>query len=125
MPLFNFDTWKNIDLIFPEGGTYLNNRWMSNEEIQSSGLPSIHSPITIPIRQGIDSEIKITWYDNGDMDRVTVYNTYPPVLVDNIPPLNIYAQKIYNQLILNLNNQNNSEEEKNYTYDLKSDYSSL
>lgn len=112
-------TWKNINLIFPDGGTYLDGKWFSNEDIQNSGLPSIHSPITTPIRDSIDNEVDVIWYDNGDMKRTTIYSTYPPQMIDNIPPLNIYGQKIYNQFLLN----NNKKEI--YTYDFESDYSSL
>ncbi len=96
MELFQPNTWKNIDLIFPDGGTYLDGKWYSNTDIQALNLPSINSPIVTPIRVAIDNEVKVVWHNNGDMERVTVYNTYPPVMIDDIPPLNIYAQKIYN-----------------------------
>mgnify|MGYP003300933622 CR=1 FL=1 len=96
MELFQPKVWKNIDLIFPEGGTYLDGKWFSNEDIQNSNLPSINSPIITPIRDGIETEVKIVWHNNGDMERTTIYSTYPPLMVDDIPPLNIYAQKIYN-----------------------------
>lgn len=99
MMQFNSKYWNNIDLIFPEGGTYLDGIWYDNNEIRFlNDLPLIQSSVIKPIRNSIASESKIIWYNNGDMDRRTVYNAFPPVLIDNISPLNIYGQKIYNQM---------------------------
>ena len=119
MEAFEPKNWKNINFIFPEGGTYLDDKWYSNEDIQNMNMESIFSPLTTPIRDGIDSYVEITWHNNGDMERKTIYSTFPPQMIDNIPPLNIYAQKIYNQFILN------NIRKENCSYDFESDYSSL
>jgi hypothetical protein len=31
-----------------------------------------------PIRDTLETQASIVWYDNGDMDRITTYNVYPP-----------------------------------------------
>lgn len=85
------------------------------------GLPTIETPILVPIRDSIASQSLVTWYDNGNMERVTLYNSYPPMMIDNFSPLNIFAQKIYNQFISNLDNNN----EENIINDFEFTYSSL
>lgn len=85
------NTWNNLDLIFPDGGTFLDNVWYDNEEIKIMGLPTIETPILVPIRDSIASQSLVTWYDNGNMERVTLYNSYPPMMIDNFSPLNIFA----------------------------------
>lgn len=102
MNLFKSDVWQNIDLIFPEGGTVLDGTWYDNEDICYMNLPQISSPLIKPIRSIPLYEAEITWYDNGNMERVTTYHTYPPYMVDNIPVLNAYAQKLYNNFTNNL-----------------------
>jgi hypothetical protein len=38
---FNIGVWDNLDLIFPEGGTFLDGVWYNNEEIKYLNLPRI------------------------------------------------------------------------------------
>lgn len=122
MHQFNLDAWKNIDLIFPEGGTTLDGVWYDNEEIRFANMPLIQSTIVKPIRDIPENQVLVSWYDNGNMDRRTTYSTYPPNLIDNIPPLNVYAQKIYNTFIANLQA---STEKETLIDDFESTYSSL
>lgn len=118
---FNIGVWDNLDLIFPEGGTFLDGVWYNNEEIKYLNLPLIQTTVMKPIRDTLETQASIVWYDNGNMDRVTTYNVYPPYMVDNIPVLNVYGQKIYNMLIQQLTTQ----QEEDFVNDFESAYSSL
>lgn len=118
---FNIGVWDNLDLIFPEGGTFLDGVWYNNEEIKYLNLPRIQTTVMKPIRDTLETQASIVWYDNGDMDRITTYNVYPPYMVDNIPALNVYGQKIYNMLIQQLTTQ----QEEDFVNDFESAYSSL
>jgi hypothetical protein len=73
----------------------------------------------------IEEEESVFWYENGDMERITTYCVFPPILVDNIPALNVYGQKMYNNFCAeSSNNDNNSDEEINLD-DFELYYSSL
>ena len=119
MNQFNTEAWKNINLIFPDGGAYLDGVWYDNEDIVFLNLPLIESSIVKPIRETTEYKTNIIWYDNGDMERKTIFSTYPAYMIDNIPPLNVYAQKMYNNFLTNL-----SMKESNLN-DFESTYSSL
>jgi hypothetical protein len=65
--------------------------WYDNEDIKHLGLPFIQTTIMKPIREAVEHQAAITWYNNGDMERITTYSVYPPKMVDNIPALNVYG----------------------------------
>lgn len=93
--------WEKIDEIFPKGGTILDGQFYSNEEIAASGLDTIVSYIQKPVRSMIENQMEYTYYANGDMIAQTVYNIFPPRLIDGFAPLNVYGQKILNDILRN------------------------
>ncbi len=95
--------WEKIDEMFPKGGTVLDDRFYTNEEIAASDLDTIVSYIHKPVRSMIENDVEFTYYANGDMTARTVYNVFPPKLIDGFAPLNVYGQHILNDYLRNEN----------------------
>lgn len=93
--------WEKINEMFPNGGTTLDGQFHTNEQIIDSGLDTIVSYIQKPVRSMIENQLEYTYYANGDMTARTVYNVFPPKLIDNFAPLNVYGQKILNDILRN------------------------
>lgn len=87
--------WDNLDDIFPDGGTYLDDVWYTNEQIRMlPDLPLITSYLMKPVRDMIEKEWTITWYDDGRMDFDQVYDVAPKNNVDDISLLSVYGCKM-------------------------------
>lgn len=93
--------WEKIDEMFPRGGTMLDGQFYTNEQIKESDLGTIVSYIQKPVRSMMEHQLEYTYYANGDMAARTVYNVFPPKLIDNFAPLNVYGQKILNDILRN------------------------
>lgn len=91
--------WEKINEIFPNGGTYLDGEYHTNKEIQESGIDNITSYIQRPVREMLENQMKYTFYANGDMSAETIYNVFPPKMVDGISLLNVYAQRMLNTIL--------------------------
>jgi hypothetical protein len=53
--------------------------------------------ITTPARYEFLAAVeRIVWKENGDMVRYHIYSVFPKENVDDVPILNLYAQKILN-----------------------------
>lgn len=94
----NFKHWKYLDTLFPEGGATIDGVWYSNEEIRQSNLSKINTKISKKVREMYDTIWEFTLYPNNDLTVRRIYSVFPPNLIDNIPALNIYGQKILNNL---------------------------
>lgn len=93
--------WEKINEIFPNGGTMLEDKYYTNEQIAASDLDTIVNYIQKPVRSMIENQMEFTYYANGDMTARTIYNVFPPKLIDNFAPLNVYGQKILNDILRN------------------------
>lgn len=90
--------WEKINEMFPDGGTYSDNGWITNEYIKANNLKQVELTLLKPVREMIQQKEKIIWYNDGRMDRFYTYDVFPYHNIDNIPLFNIYGQKIYNDL---------------------------
>lgn len=93
--------WEKINEMFPNGKVMLDGQLFSNEQIASSDLETIVSYIQKPVRSMIENQVEYTYYANGNMTARTVYNVFPPKVIDNTPLLNVYGQKILNDILRN------------------------
>lgn len=100
---FNNSVWNNLDLIFPEGGTVLEDVWYTNRQLRNMNLPFIVSREETHARDMVKSYEEIVWKNDGSMERIPFYNIYIEDLVDNIPLFNDFGQKTYNNYIQNKN----------------------
>lgn len=91
--------WEKINEIFPNGGTFLDGVYYTNDEIQKSGVSDITTYIQKPVREMLENVIEYKFYSNGDMTARTIYNIFPPKKIDGIPLLNVYAQKMINTIL--------------------------
>ncbi len=120
----NSNRWNNIDLIYPEGGTFLDDVWYSNQEIKDNfAITEIHSYLMKPARQMIEKEWDVIHYDNGYSEMREVYSVLPSETIDDIPLLSVYGQMMLNSVINNI--INNSEENNENEEDFIINYSSL
>lgn len=90
--------WEKINKIFPEGGIDIGGEYLTNDAIKNSHLDSIVTNIFKPVRSMLEYQIEYTYYSNGNMIAKTVYNVFPPDMIDGIPLLNVYGQKILNDI---------------------------
>lgn len=93
--------WEKINEMFPNGGTILDGKFYTNEQIAASDLDTIVSYIQKPVRSMMENQMEFTYYANGDMTARTIYNVFPPKFIDNFAPLNVYGQKILNDILRN------------------------
>jgi hypothetical protein len=70
--------WTKIDEIFPEGGTYLNGIYYTNDAIKNSHLSKLTIPIMKPVRKMLENIIEYTYYSNNNLSVKTTYNIFPP-----------------------------------------------
>lgn len=90
--------WEKIDEMFPLGGLDIGGEYLTNDAIKNSNLNSIVTNIFKPVRSMLEYQIEYTYYSNGNMIAKTIYNVFPPKMVDNTPLLNVYGQKILNDI---------------------------
>lgn len=90
--------WEKIEEMFPNGGTFINGEWLSWEDIRR--YKSISTDIIKPSKENmIEYVLRITWYEDGTVKQEYINNILKNNEVDGIPALNIYGQKVYNNIL--------------------------
>lgn len=118
--------WQNADEMFPDGGLYLDGRWVSNRELQLMDIDEIPCYLMKPVRQMVEFEEALIYHSDGSMERYKTYSIYPPYIPDGIPCLNVYGQAVYNNVIANvIKNENNDVMEDLDNDEIGLDYSNL
>lgn len=90
--------WEKIEEMFPEGGAIINGEWLSWEDI--SRYDSVSTDIIKPSKEDmIEYVLRITWYSDGRVVHEYINNILKNNEIDNIPALNLYGQKVYNNIL--------------------------
>ena len=87
---FNNLVWNNLDLIFPEGGTVLEDVWYTNRQLRNMNLPFIVSREETHARDMVKSYEEIVWKNDGSMERIPFYNIYIEFIVCKFYCFGIY-----------------------------------
>lgn len=95
--------WEKIDLMFPQGGTIIEGVFYSNQAIKNSNLDTIINYITKPVRKMTENILRYTYHSNGDLEVRKIYDVFPLENIDNSPVLNVYGQKMLNNIIGEIN----------------------
>lgn len=59
----------------------------------------LHAYITKPVRTMTEYDEEIIYYPNGGINVFFTYSLFPGGMTDNVPLLNAYGQKIYNDFL--------------------------
>lgn len=90
--------WEKIEEMFPNGGAFINGEWMSWDDI--SKYDSVSTNVIKPSKENmIEYVLKITWFSDGRVLHEYTNNIVKNNDIDNIPALNLYGQKIYNNIL--------------------------
>lgn len=90
--------WEKIDEMFPSGSVPIEGVIYQNKDIKESNLTEIKQTLWKPVRMMLENETIYTFYANGDLIARRTYSVYPKKMVDDIPLLNVYGQKILNEV---------------------------
>lgn len=126
--MLNSNRWQNADEMFPEGGLYLDGKWVTNTQLQMMDIDEIPSFLMKPVRQMVEFEEALIYHSDGSMERFKTYSLYPPYLPDDISCLSVYGQAVYNNSVGNIvqnNNEEVDETEDENNDEIGLDYSNL
>ena len=79
---------------------------LSEELLEKINPDELHAILVRPVRDMLEYEEHIVYKPNGDMNVFYTYSLFPSNLTDGIPLLNAYGQKIYNDFIENMEENN-------------------
>lgn len=99
--------WQYLDILCPQG-TIINGQFLTPDQIRASNLDKISVTIVKKVREMDEYILEFTLFKNNDLTVRRIYSIYPKYLIDNIPALNVYGQKILNNLQETIINETNS-----------------
>lgn len=91
--------WEKINEMFPSGGTNSTMGYLTNEQIVAMNLPKVELIVMRPVRNMLDYREKLVYYPNGNMDRYYIESVFPYENIDGTPLLNIFGQKVLNNIM--------------------------
>lgn len=92
--------WDKVEEIFPYGGVEVDGDFITWDQIRKNNYSRISSYLLKPIRSGmLEYVMRYTWYPDGNVKIECVDSVFKDNNVDDIPLLNIYGQKVYNNIL--------------------------
>jgi hypothetical protein len=91
--------WDNIDEMFPSGGTLTDMGYLTNQEIVSGNYDKVCLTLTKPVRQMVERIETFEYYSDGSINRMVNFTVLPLENIDDRPLMNVYGQKIMNDII--------------------------
>lgn len=69
--------WENINEMFPEGGIYIDDKYLTNDEIRNSETQVVSYIKTKPVRTMTQEILRYSYYANGDFTITKEYDIFP------------------------------------------------
>ena len=99
----SMSNWDNAEAMFKNNIVVINGIQYSPQNLKNLNVDSVSATLIKPVRTMTEYEWCITWYSNGAVSREVTYSLLPGNMVDGVPLLNVYGQKV----VLNMKENNN------------------